>query len=99
VLRRGRRASSPTVVLHARGRDDDDAARVAVVASRRVGTAVRRNRAKRVLRAAVSGVPLPRGVDVVLVARASTPDASSRDVEEQVRSTVEQMFGSVGSVP
>lgn len=97
VLRRGRRVSCPSVVLHARSRDDAESARVAVVASRRVGTAVRRNRAKRVLRAAAARTPLPRGVDVVLVARASTPAASSAVVEGELRSAIEQMFDSAGS--
>ncbi len=92
MLRRGRRGVQSGVVVHVRRRPDDRPARVAVVASRRVGGAVTRNRAKRVLRAAVADVALPRGVDVALVARAATPSLSSRDVTPQVRAVVEQMF-------
>lgn len=93
VLRRGRRRSSDGVVVHARARDDDGPARVATVASRRVGGAVQRNRAKRVLRAAAADVVLPRGVDFALVARASTPASSSREITSQLRDVIEHMFG------
>lgn len=52
--------------------------RFAFTASRTVGTAVRRNRAKRLLREAVRA-NLPQvapGWDCVIIARSSTPDAS-----------------------
>lgn len=55
--------------VHARARDDGDPGRVAVVAGRRVGGAVQRNRAKRRLRVVVRGEGVPRGVDVVVVAK------------------------------
>ena len=59
-----------------------DAVRVGIVASRKVGGAVRRSRAKRVLRAAWRPLLsyLPAGSRVVLVARRSL-------VDENVRST------------
>ncbi len=92
MLRRGRRSAQPGVVVHVRQRSDDGEARVAVVASRRVGGAVSRNRAKRVLRAAADGVALPSGVDVGLVARAATPRLSSHEVTDQLRTAIELMF-------
>jgi ribonuclease P protein component len=61
------------MVVHVLGRDDrdgDSQARVAIVAGRAVGNAVRRNRAKRRLRAAARQVRLP-AVDLVVDARAA----------------------------
>jgi ribonuclease P protein component len=55
-------------------RNDDSHARVAIVAGRAVGNAVRRNRAKRRLRAAARQVRLP-AVDLVIDARAAAIDA------------------------
>ena len=55
--------------MHARRRDDAGPARATVVAGRKVGNAVARNRAKRRLRAALAQTPAPGGVDLVIVAR------------------------------
>jgi len=71
------RAARPGLVLQAApGREDGGGAlRVGFTASRRVGNAVARNRAKRRLRAAAAAV-LPKrgkpGTDYVLIARAET---------------------------
>lgn len=54
------------------------------MASRKVGGAVQRNRAKRVLRAAAAAVGLPAGVDVALVARPATATASSTEVAAEL---------------
>ena len=63
------------MVVHALSRRDEDGRpRVAVVAGRAVGNAVRRNRAKRRLRAAARQVSLPP-VDLVVDARPATADA------------------------
>lgn len=59
--------------------------RVAVVAGRKVGSAVRRNRAKRRIRAAVREVGMPRGRDAVVVARPDAPDAPFSRLREEVR--------------
>ena len=63
------------MVVHVAERTDGGPARVAVVASRRVGGAVQRNRAKRRLRELIRHLPLRREVDVVLVARRRCVDA------------------------
>ncbi|MFP4634542.1 MAG: ribonuclease P protein component [Nitriliruptoraceae bacterium] len=84
VLRGGRHRAGRLLAVHARPRDaqhDPDhgdrtsGARVAVVASRRIGSATRRNRAKRLLRETARRLPLRAGYDVVLVARAACVDS------------------------
>lgn len=75
---RARKAVSPGLVLQMRARCGEDAdrpARVGYTASKKVGNAVIRNRARRRLRAAVNDVLAPRalkGCDYVVIARAAT---------------------------
>jgi ribonuclease P protein component len=69
------RASSSTMVVHALRHDGAGDGDVAIVASRAVGTAVARNRAKRRLRAAARQARLPLAVDLVVDARRSVLDA------------------------
>ena len=74
-----RRAVLPGLILQAAPRPEPSAAVLGVgfTASRKVGSAVRRNRAKRRLRAAAAAVipVLGRpGTDYVLIARAGTAD-------------------------
>ena len=82
VLRRGRSRSGGLLAVHTlpRGGSVDGSgdghprtapARLTVVASKRVGGAVRRNRAKRLLREAARQLAWRSGLDVVLVARAA----------------------------
>lgn len=68
------------LVVHGRTRDADGPSRVAVVASRRVGTAVRRNRAKRLVREAVRQLSWAPDRDVVVIARARCADARLDEV-------------------
>ena len=72
---RGRRAGSPGLNLQGRNRGDDAPPRVGFTATKKVGNAVARNRAKRRLRALaqqfLTGRAKP-GWDYVLVARPTT---------------------------
>ncbi|MDD3428892.1 MAG: ribonuclease P protein component [Oscillospiraceae bacterium] len=61
--------------------------RVGITTSKKVGGAVVRNRARRVIRAAMYGV-LPQdagGYDIVFVARAATPKQKSYQVEKVMK--------------
>jgi ribonuclease P protein component len=75
VASTGQKAAMPGLVLQARDRADGEALRVGFTASRKVGGAVARNRAKRRLRAAaeqVLGVQGRSAHDYVLIARGDT---------------------------
>lgn len=77
-VRAGCRASRPTVMVEARRREGAGAIGLGLTASKKVGGAVERNRARRRLREAARKL-LPElglaGVDYVLVARQQTPSA------------------------
>jgi ribonuclease P protein component len=77
-VRAGLRASRPTVLVEARQRAEDGPVGLGLTASKKVGGAVERNRARRRLREAarqlLPQIGLP-GVDYVLVARQQTPSA------------------------
>lgn len=87
VFKSARRATGVTAILLVAktppGRDP--LGRVAVVAGKRVGNAVVRNRAKRVLRAAAKEAGAPwKGIDAILVARPTTAGSASHTVADEV---------------
>ena len=87
VLRRGRRRRFPHFTLHVLPASSGGCARLGVIASRRVGGAVARNRAKRLLREAFRrcAARLPPGADLVAVARGSIAKARLEDIERALR--------------
>jgi ribonuclease P protein component len=90
-VRQGVRASRGAVLIEARRRAEDGPIRVGFTASKKVGGAVQRNRARRRLREAVRQV-LPElglaGVDYVLVARQQTPEAPWAGLLDDVRNAL-----------
>lgn len=62
--------------------------RVGITASKKVGNAVKRNRAKRIMRESLRNLPidLTKGVDIILVARGKTPYAKQANVQKQLES-------------
>ena len=56
--------------------------RVGITVSKKVGKAVRRNRARRVIREAyrLLGAPVEKNVDVIFVARGKTPYVKTTDI-------------------
>jgi ribonuclease P protein component len=101
VFEHGRRCYAAWVVAQVREREPDESAaaqaRVAVVAGRKLGNAVTRNRAKRLLRetcrAALGGCVGPW--DIILIARASI---LSIPLAERV-SALSALFHEVGVLP
>jgi ribonuclease P protein component len=87
--------SSNLMVMHARRRDDDGPARAAVVAGKGVGNAVRRNRAKRRLRGALTGCTAARGLDVVVIARPGVHDVPFA----QLRGDLQALLDAAGRRP
>lgn len=84
VLRGRRQRAGRLAVVHVRTDRASGPPRIAVVASRRVGTAVARNRCKRLLREAARGLPWQHGVDVVLIARADCAASQLAPVREEL---------------
>jgi ribonuclease P protein component len=90
VRRSGKSYAHPLLVLVVRANDGREV-RVGIAAGRAVGSAVKRNRAKRLLRAAMQFFvdSLPGGWDLVLIAR--PPLTSSTFLE--VRSALQGLLG------
>jgi ribonuclease P protein component len=90
-VQKGLKASRGAVLIEARRRAPAGPAGVGFTASRRVGGAVERNRAKRRLREAARAL-MPTlglaGVDYVLVARAATAQAPWPALLDDVRSAL-----------
>lgn len=91
LVRQGARASRGAVLVEARRRAEGGPIGLGLTASKKVGIAVLRNRARRRLREAarqllpVHGLP---GVDYVLVARQSTPDAEWGALLDDLKTTL-----------
>jgi ribonuclease P protein component len=99
AARKGVRAGRPLVTVEARKRDDPGAARVGFTATKRIGGAVVRNRAKRRLRAAVDQlVPTlaQPGCDYVFIARQGTSQAPWPSLLDDVRKALLRLRPALG---
>lgn len=86
VRSEGKSYAHPLVVLVA-SRSEEEVTRVGVSASRSMGGAVQRNRAKRLLREAMRPILsfAPTGWDILLIARAPLLQARFQDVKTAVQ--------------
>lgn len=94
VRQSGRSYSHRLLVLIAQPRTDAPGApsRVAVVAGRRLGTAVIRHRARRLLREAIRRhyARIPAGVDAIVMARAPLLQADLEQIAAALAETLQQ---------
>jgi len=91
TIRTGRRAAQGRVVLYVV--PADQATRAAFVSGRRVGNAVARNRARRLMREAWRAlVPeIPGGFDIVFVARTDVEAVGMHDMLADMRGALERV--------
>ncbi|MCI6274726.1 MAG: ribonuclease P protein component [Coriobacteriaceae bacterium] len=95
VFSRGRRYNDALLRIRVVSTGEGDPPRVAFVAPKRLGTAVYRNRCKRVLREAARACSLPRdGYDVILFSTDKTHDSSP----ERVAVSLERLLERAGVV-
>jgi ribonuclease P protein component len=101
VVRSGRRAGRPTMVLHylsprppAAADGDPGSARVGFVVGKAVGNSVVRHRVTRRLRAVARGQldRLPPSADLVVRARPDAAAATSRQLERDLRSGLDRLL-------
>ena len=97
VYAEGKRVACPYFIAFVLLKSASAQLRLGVVASRRVGGAVVRNRAKRWLREVFRRHRPERsvGADVVLVARRSIQDTAFEKVERSYRGVMGRVFGSL----
>lgn len=91
AYRHGRSYVHPYFVLYV-NKNKVGITRLGITASKKIGGAVQRNRARRVLRAAVCAV-LPAqvgGLDIVIVARAQTVQHKSTEIETCLRAMLKK---------
>ena len=94
IFREAERSAHPLLVALATATPDGrgPCGRVVVVAGKRLGIAVLRNRSKRVLREAVRRAGGPwRGFDVVLVAKTPVATATPADIDMALRSVLRKL--------
>ena len=91
VQRYGKSYAHPLLVLKT-SPNQQTISRIGVIAGRSVGKAVQRNRAKRLLRAAVMSFmdSITPGWDIILIARNATTKSNLKDIQAALESLLER---------
>ena len=90
IFRLGARGSSGAVTCVALDAGESRPPRAGLAVGGSIGGAVRRNRAKRLLREAARANCIRTGVDVVLIAKPDLPARSFDDIKESMRAALEK---------
>jgi ribonuclease P protein component len=98
VFSTGRSYARGSIVIYVAKRSEGGPARAGYVVSRKVGGAVARNRAKRLIREAfrLCRDELPPAIDLVIIANASTPGRKLAELQRElgrVRRDLRRLFG------
>ena len=85
IQKGGARVSTRSFLLVVAGRSDRGPCRLGITASRKIGGAVVRNRAKRLVREAFRalGELFPPGIDLVVIVRKPPGEMKARDVADE----------------
>ena len=92
VYARGKSALRPTLVAYCM-RKNGPGPRVGITASKKIGNAVKRNRARRLLRESTRQLypQMKPGFDIVLVSRGKTPFVNCKTVHSDLASALEEL--------
>jgi len=90
-MRRGVRIDNPLYTLWAAPSVGPGVARLGLAASRRLGGAVERNRAKRLLRETFRRQDRPWGFDVVLVPKRAILERGQNEVDDEWRRSLRRL--------
>jgi ribonuclease P protein component len=74
--------------------------RIGITASKKVGCAVKRNRARRIIRAAWCGVAcrIKPGFDIVFVARYATANSDTKSLQREIFSAIKRFTTNIGNL-
>lgn len=101
IQRMGRRVTTPHFVLIvARSYSPDSPSRLGITASKKVGNAVRRNRLKRIVRAAFCQLDgfVPTGHDLVVICTSDDPTLGSDTVVQEWQSAEKRLKKALGQL-